>query len=171
MSRRATGRRRKLTAQAFDVEGFYLIGDAVTFADPARPELGLFFDGRVAEDFKLNSGTWVNVGHLRVAGIAALAPLAQDIVVTGHGGDEVRFLVFPNIAACRAYAGLPDSAEVKDVIDHDKVRAGIAQRLAKLRRKAATRPLTRRARCCWRNRLPSMAARSPTRAISTSARC
>lgn len=123
----------ELTAQAFDTEGFYLIGDAVTFADPARPELGLFFDGRVAEDFKLNSGTWVNVGHLRVAGITALAPLAQDIVVTGHGGDEVRFLVFPNIAACRAYAGLPDNADVKDVIGHDKVRAGIAQGLAKLK--------------------------------------
>ena len=103
----------ELTAQAFDAEGFYLIGDAVTFADPARPELGLFFDGRVAEDFKLNSGTWVSVGTLRVAGIAALAPLAQDIVVTGHGGDEVRFLVFPNIAACRAHAGLPDSADVE----------------------------------------------------------
>jgi feruloyl-CoA synthase len=123
----------ELTAQAFDTEGFYLIGDAVTFADPARPELGLFFDGRVAEDFKLNSGTWVNVGNLRVAGIAALAPLVQDIVVTGHGGDEVRFLVFPNIAACRAHAGLPDSVEVKDVIGHDKVCAGIAQGLAKLR--------------------------------------
>jgi feruloyl-CoA synthase len=123
----------ELTAQAFDAEGFYLIGDAVTFADPARPELGLFFDGRVAEDFKLNSGTWVNVGNLRVAGIAALAPLAQDIVVTGHGGDEVRFLVFPNIAACRAHAGLPDSAEVKDVLCHDKVRSGIAHGLAKLK--------------------------------------
>jgi feruloyl-CoA synthase len=126
-----------LTAQAFDAEGFYLIGDAVTFADPARPELGLFFDGRVAEDFKLNSGTWVNVGHLRVAGIATLAPLAQDIVVTGHGGDEVRFLVFPNIAACRAHAGLPDSADVKDAIGHDKVRAGIAQGLAKLKAQGA----------------------------------
>jgi feruloyl-CoA synthase len=123
----------ELTAQAFDTEGFYLIGDAVTFADPARPELGLFFDGRVAEDFKLSSGTWVNVGNLRVAGIAALAPLAQDIVVSGHGGDEVRFLVFPNIAACRAHAGLPDSAEVEDVIGHDKVRSGIAQGLAKLK--------------------------------------
>jgi len=122
-----------LTAQAFDAEGFYLIGDAVTFADPARPELGLFFDGRVAEDFKLNSGTWVNVGNLRVAGIAALAPLAQDIVVTGHGGDEVRFLVFPNIAACRAHAGLPESAGVNEVIGHDKVRSGIAQGLAKLK--------------------------------------
>jgi feruloyl-CoA synthase len=122
-----------LTARAFDAEGFYLIGDAVTFADPDRPELGLFFDGRVAEDFKLNSGTWVSVGTLRVAGITALAPLAQDIVVTGHGGAEVRFLVFPNIAACRAHAGLADSADVKDVIGHDKVRATIAQGLAKLK--------------------------------------
>ena len=122
-----------MTAQAFDSEGFYLIGDAVTFADPAHPELGLFFDGRVAEDFKLNSGTWVSVGTLRVAGIAALAPLAQDIVVTGHSSDEVRFLVFPNLAACRAHAGLPDNADVKDVIGDDKVRGAIGQGLAKLK--------------------------------------
>jgi feruloyl-CoA synthase len=126
-----------LTAQAFDSEGFYLIGDAVTFADPARPELGLFFDGRVAEDFKLNSGTWVSVGTLRLAGIAALAPLAQDIVVTGHGGDEVRFLVFPNIAICRAHAGLPESADAKEVIGHDKVRSVIAQGLARLKVQSA----------------------------------
>ena len=123
----------ELTAQAFDADGFYLIGDAVTFADPDRPELGLFFDGRVAEDFKLNSGTWVSVGTLRVAGITALAPLAQDIVVSGHGGDHVRFLVFPNIAACRALAGLPDSADVNEVIGHDKVRAAIAAGLARLK--------------------------------------
>jgi feruloyl-CoA synthase len=123
----------ELTAKAFDDDGFYLIGDAVTFADSARPERGLFFDGRVAEDFKLNSGTWVSVGALRVAGIAALAPLAQDIVVTGHGGDHVRFLVFPNIAACRAHAGLPENAGVDDVIGHEKIRTRIAQGLAKLR--------------------------------------
>jgi feruloyl-CoA synthase len=123
----------QLTAQAFDAEGFYLIGDAVKFADPDRPELGLFFDGRVAEDFKLNSGTWVSVGTLRVAAITALAPLAQDIVVSGHGGDQVRFLVFPNIAACRALAGLPDSADVREVIGNEKVRAGIAAGLAKLK--------------------------------------
>lgn len=122
-----------LTAQAFDEEGFYRIGDAVTFADPDHPERGLFFDGRVAEDFKLNSGTWVSVGTLRVAGIAALAPLAQDIVVSGHGGDEVRFLVFPNIAACRFYAGLPDGVESKDVIAHEMVRDAIAKGLARLK--------------------------------------
>ncbi len=123
----------ELSAQAFDADGFYLIGDAVTFADPDRPEKGLFFDGRVAEDFKLNSGTWVSVGTLRVAGIAALAPLAQDIVISGHGGDYRRFLVFPNIAACRAQAGLPDSADVREVIGHYKVRAAIAQGLSKLK--------------------------------------
>ncbi|QPF88381.1 feruloyl-CoA synthase [Bradyrhizobium genosp. L] len=123
----------ELTAQAFDDEGFYKIGDAVTFADPDRPELGLFFDGRVAEDFKLNSGTWVSVGTLRVAGMAALAPLVQDIVVSGHGRDEVRFLVFPNLAACRALAGLSESAGAHDVIGHAAVRSAIAQGLAKLK--------------------------------------
>jgi feruloyl-CoA synthase len=123
----------ELTAQAFDADGFYRIGDAVTFADPDRPELGLFFDGRVAEDFKLNSGTWVNVGTLRVAGITALAPFAQDIVISGHGGDQVRFLVFPNIAACRCHAGLSDSVDVQEVIAHERVRAGIASGLAKLK--------------------------------------
>jgi feruloyl-CoA synthase len=123
----------ELTAKAFDEDGFYLIGDAVTFADPARPELGLFFDGRVAEDFKLNSGTWVSVGTLRVAGISALAPLAQDIVVTGHGGDHVRFLVFPNVAVCRAHAGLADSASVDDVIGNEKIRAAIGAGLSKLK--------------------------------------
>ena len=126
----------ELTRQAFDEEGFYLIGDAVKLADSERPERGLFFDGRVAEDFKLNSGTWVNVGGLRVAGIAALAPLAQDIVVTGHGGDEVRFLVFPNIAACRAHAGLPETADVNDVLAHDKVRSAVAQGLARLKQQS-----------------------------------
>ncbi|MCK1425559.1 feruloyl-CoA synthase [Bradyrhizobium sp. 180] len=127
----------ELTKQAFDDEGFYLIGDAVKFADAKRPERGLFFDGRVAEDFKLNSGTWVSVGTLRVAGIAALAPLAQDIVVTGHGGDEVRFLVFPNIAACRAHAGLGDTAAVNDVLAHDKVRTAIAQALTRLKQQSS----------------------------------
>jgi feruloyl-CoA synthase len=121
------------TKAAFDEDGFYLIGDAVTFADPARPELGLFFDGRVAEDFKLTSGTWVSVGTLRVNGIAALAPLAQDIVVTGHGGDHVRFLVFPNIAACRALAALTDDASVEDVLGSGTVRMAIANGLAKLK--------------------------------------
>ena len=120
------------TAKAFDADGFYLMGDAMIFADAARPELGLFFDGRVAEDFKLTSGTWVSVGALRIAGIAALAPLAQDIVVTGHDKDDVRFLVFPNIPACRALAKLPD-ADLADVLRAPVVRDTMAQGLARLK--------------------------------------
>ena len=68
-------------------------------ADPARPESGVVFNGRVAEDFKLTTGTWVSVGTLRVRVVSALAPLAQDVVVTGHDRDEVGVLVFPSAAA------------------------------------------------------------------------
>ena len=120
------------TAKAFDADGFYMMGDAMTLADAARPELGLFFDGRVAEDFKLTSGTWVSVGALRIAGIAALAPLAQDIVVTGHDRHEVRFLVFPNIPVCRALTKLPD-ADVAEVLRSPAVREAVAQGLARLK--------------------------------------
>lgn len=122
-----------LTANAFDEEGFYRIGDAVTFAEAGRPERGLFFDGRISEDFKLSSGTWATVGMLRVAAVAALAPLAQDIVITGHNADEVRFLVFPNVAACRTASGLPETAALADVLAHPNVRAAIGQGLARLK--------------------------------------
>ena len=81
----------ELTAAAFDDEGFYKIGDAVRFVDPDNPVKGLLFDGRVSEDFKLTTGTWVSVGALRVAGISALEPVAQDIIVTGHDREEIGF--------------------------------------------------------------------------------
>ncbi|MDU6488583.1 feruloyl-CoA synthase [Bradyrhizobium sp.] len=126
----------ELTAAAFDDEGFYKIGDAVKFADPEHPERGLVFDGRITEDFKLSSGTWVNVGALRIAGIAALAPLAQDIVVAGHGTDEVHFLVVPNIAACRSKAALANTASIGEVLAHPAVRDAIAEGMAKLRMEA-----------------------------------
>ncbi len=119
----------ELTAKAFDEEGYYRIGDAVRFADPGRPEAGLVFDGRVAEDFKLSSGTWVNVGAVRVKGIELLAPVAQDIVVTGHDGDEVGFLVFANVPACRALAGLPADVPPADVLAHPAVRNKVAEGL------------------------------------------
>ena len=93
-------RREDLTAQAFDEEGFYRIGDALKFVDPGLPELGLAFDGRVAEDFKLRTGTWVHVGALRVKLIAACDPVVQDAVITGHDRDEVGALLFMNPAAC-----------------------------------------------------------------------
>jgi len=93
-------RREDLTAQAFDEEGFYRIGDALKFADADDPSLGLAFDGRVAEDFKLRSGTWVHVGALRVRLIAACDPIVQDAVITGHDRDAVGALLFMNPAAC-----------------------------------------------------------------------
>ncbi|MBI5258644.1 MAG: feruloyl-CoA synthase [Burkholderiales bacterium] len=89
----------ELTAKAFDAEGYYLIGDAGRLVDPEHPECGVAFDGRVAEDFKLMSGTWVSVGTLRVRAVTALAPLAADVVVTGHDREEVGLLVFPSPAA------------------------------------------------------------------------
>jgi feruloyl-CoA synthase len=92
-------KRPDLTAAAFDEEGFYRIGDAVRFADPDRPEKGIVFDGRVAEDFKLSTGTWVNVGAVRVRLIAAADPLVADAVITGHDRDEIGALVFPSPAA------------------------------------------------------------------------
>jgi len=86
--------RADLTRSAFDDEGFYRIGDAVRLADPADPAKGIVFDGRVAEDFKLSTGTWVNVGAVRVRLIAAADPLIQDAVITGHDRNEVGALVF-----------------------------------------------------------------------------
>ena len=86
--------RPDLTRAAFDAEGFYRIGDAVKFADPADPARGIVFDGRVAEDFKLSTGTWVNAGAVRVKLIAAGDPLIQDAVVTGHDRNEIGALVF-----------------------------------------------------------------------------
>ncbi|HEX6267187.1 MAG TPA: feruloyl-CoA synthase [Burkholderiales bacterium] len=86
--------RPDLTAAAFDEEGFYRIGDAVRFADAGDPAKGIVFDGRVAEDFKLSTGTWVSVGSVRVKLIAAADPLIQDAVITGHDRSEVGALVF-----------------------------------------------------------------------------
>lgn len=123
----------ELTKAAFDEEGFYITGDAVRLADPKRPERGLYFDGRVVEDFKLSTGTMVHVGQLRIEGIAALDPIAQDIVVTGHDTDSVAFLIYPNMAACRRLAGLGDEAPIRDVLDHPKVRAHVGQGLAVLK--------------------------------------
>jgi len=86
----------QLTAQAFDAEGYYRMGDAGMLLDEARPERGVVFNGRVAEDFKLTTGTWVSVGTLRVRIVSALSPLAQDVVVAGHDRSEIGLLVFPS---------------------------------------------------------------------------
>ena len=101
--------RPDLTRAAFDDEGFYKIGDAMRFVDEEDAARGLVFDGRVAEDFKIQSGTWVNAGSIRVSLIAACNPLIQDAVITGHDRPEVGALVWVNQAAVRSL-GLDESA-------------------------------------------------------------
>jgi feruloyl-CoA synthase len=85
-----------LTRAAFDEEGYYRMGDAVAFIDPADPQQGFLFDGRLAEDFKLSTGTWVSVGPLRSRFILLGAPLVKDVVIAGRDRDEVTALIFPD---------------------------------------------------------------------------
>jgi feruloyl-CoA synthase len=130
-------RQPELTREAFDEEGYYCIGDALRFADPHHPECGLMFDGRLAEDFKLSSGTWASVGRLRTRFIAAGAPLVQDVVIAGHDRDFIAALVFPRLDECRALcAELPRQAGASQVLEHPAVRARFQQLLDALHREA-----------------------------------
>ena len=131
-------RRTDLTKSCFDDDGFFKTGDAVRLVDPECPERGLLFDGRIGEDFKLSTATWVNVGALRLAAIAALAPVAQDVVLTGHDRDEVGLLIFPNLAGCRSLCGeLAKDAPALAVLEQPAVRARVEAGLATLTRARA----------------------------------
>jgi feruloyl-CoA synthase len=129
----ATGERwsRGLPGEVFDEEGFLRTGDAGKLADPSDPSRGLLFDGRLAEDFKLTSGTWVHVGELRLAAIAAGAPVVQDVVVTGHDLPAAGLLVFPNPAGCRSLCldAAPD-APLDELIRRPEVRRRLLDGLA-----------------------------------------
>jgi feruloyl-CoA synthase len=119
-----------LTAEAFDDEGFYKIGDALKFADPGNPAKGLLFDGRLAEDFKLATGTWVSVGPLRATFIAHCAPLVRDVVLAGAERHEVTALIFPDVEACRALApDLAADAPMRHLLADPRVRAAFANKL------------------------------------------
>lgn len=115
------------TAAAFDEEGFYRTGDAARFVDPARPELGLAFDGRVTENFKLLSGTWVHVGALRMALLDTL-DLLQDIVIVGEGRSELRALGWLRAADARRIAGT--GIDAGSLAVHPAVTGHLAERLA-----------------------------------------
>ncbi len=110
------------TREAFDDEGFFCTGDAVTWIDPDNIHLGLRFDGRIAEDFKLATGTFVSVGPMRAKVIAAAAPHVQDVVLTGINLKEVGALVFPT-QSVRQLAGLPATASMREVLDSAPVLA------------------------------------------------
>ena len=126
-------KRDDLTRAAFDDEGFYCIGDAGRFADPHDPAKGIEFDGRIAEDFKLTSGTWVHVGGLRIQAIAAGAPIIQDCVITGHDREEVGLLVFPNPVGCRSLCpDAPADLPLSGLIAQPQVQQRLAQALTQL---------------------------------------
>ncbi|HEX5461476.1 MAG TPA: feruloyl-CoA synthase [Steroidobacteraceae bacterium] len=129
--------RSDLTVREIDEEGFYRTGDAVRFVDERAPELGLVFDGRIAEDYKLSTGTWVHVGPLRLRCIEALKPMAQDVVLAGHDRDEIGILIVPNPTACRELCPeLPPDAALERVLGHEAIRRRVAQALRVLCREA-----------------------------------
>ncbi len=121
----------EIAAAAFDDEGFLRTGDAGRLADPLDPSRGLLFEGRIAENFKLTSGTWVHTGELRVQLIAACAPVVQDLVLTGHDRESIGLLVFPNPAGCRSLCPeAPDDAPLAELVRHPAVHAALRASLA-----------------------------------------
>ncbi len=122
-------RQDALTRETFDDEGFYKLGDALKFADPDDTAKGLLFDGRIAEDYKLSSGTWVSVGPLRARFIDHFAPYVRDVVLAGMNKDDIAVLVFPDLAACQTLC--PDAAADKALGDA-RVKGEFARRLRTL---------------------------------------
>jgi len=123
-------KRPDLTAQAFDEEGYYRPGDAVRFADPADPAKGLIFDGRLAEDFKLTTGTWVYVGSLRIGVLSACSPVLQDAIIAGADREYVGILAWLNTAACQTLAGTGAPANSADLAHHPLVREHVVRSIA-----------------------------------------
>jgi feruloyl-CoA synthase len=117
------------TAECFDDEGFYCIGDALKFVDPADANKGLLFDGRVSEDFKLSTGTWVNMGAVRGALVRSFAPYVRDAVLTGLDRNHVGALLLLDLDAARKLAPEIDKADEKALSSHPVLRTLFQERL------------------------------------------
>lgn len=122
--------RPDLTEAAFDEDGFFRFGDAMRLEDADDAAKGMLFDGRVAEDFKLASGTWVHPGVLRPDLIAAATPVIQDAVICGHDRDYIAALAWPNAAGLRAIAGAGDDADIGALMADEKITAHIRKSVA-----------------------------------------
>ncbi len=125
------------TAKAFDEEGYYCLGDALKFIDENKPSRGFYFDGRVSEDFKLDTGTWVSVGTLKAHMIHEFAPYIQDVVLAGRDRGFISALVFPDVEHCR---NLIDSEEgvltQEQIVNHDAVRQVFSDHLSSMAEKS-----------------------------------
>ncbi|MDI9866980.1 feruloyl-CoA synthase [Flectobacillus sp. DC10W] len=118
-------RNPEATLQAFDEEGFYKTGDAVKFLDENNPDKGLVFDGRIAEDFKLSTGTWVNVGVMKTKIISSGSPIIQDVVIAGLDQDYIGLILFLNIEACCKLTGHTTQVCVSELYEHSSVKTFI----------------------------------------------
>ena len=147
-------RNEEETKASFDDEGFFCTGDAVKWIDETDVHLGLKFDGRIAEDFKLATGTFVSVGPLRAKIIAAGAPFIQDVVLTGINLKEVGAMVFPT-PAVRALSGMAADAPLADVLSSEPVLAHFQKVLNELA-KTATGSANRIARMCFLSEPPTI---------------
>lgn len=121
----------ELTARSFDEEGFYNLGDALRFADPDDVAKGFYFDGRTAENFKLSSATWVNVGRLRAGFVNHFGPMVRDLAITGADRDYLGALVFPDMRACQQLAG-DEALSGEPLLQHQAVRAAFRDKLRTL---------------------------------------
>ncbi|NVZ69560.1 feruloyl-CoA synthase [Pseudomonas costantinii] len=124
------------TAEVFDEQGFYCSGDAIKLADPHQPHLGLMFDGRIAEDFKLSSGVFVSVGPLRNRAVLEGSPYVQDLVIAAPDRECLGALVFPRLYECRRLAGMPPEASDAEVLASAPVRDWFGDWLQRLNREA-----------------------------------
>lgn len=145
----------ELTREVFDEEGFYRTGDAVQFVDQSDLARGLRFDGRIVDDFKLSSGTFVNVDSLRSQILLAGSPYVQDVVLTGADQDEIGMLVFPQIDRCRAIIGADDRTPSHEVLRSEPLRALLQDLLSTLAQRA-TGTSTRVTRAAWLPEPPSL---------------
>jgi feruloyl-CoA synthase len=122
-------KRPDLTAAAFDEDGFYKPGDAVRFVDPGDPAQGIAFDGRILEDFKLTTGTWVHVGGLRVGALAAASPVLQDAVIAGENREFIAVLGWLNAAGCHELIGR--EAPLAELARHPGIRQHVSRAIAR----------------------------------------
>ena len=125
-------RQPDLTAKAFDEEGYYKFGDALRPADPNDLDAGFDFDGRIAEDFKLASGTWVSVGPLRARFVATCAPLVRDVVISGINRDEISALVVLDLDGCRLINPTLPSDDLAAAAHDPLIRDAFRERFQKL---------------------------------------
>ncbi|HEY9455165.1 MAG TPA: AMP-binding protein, partial [Bradyrhizobium sp.] len=125
-------RQPDMTAKAFDEEGFYKLGDAIKPADPQNFDAGFDFDGRLGEDFKLASGTWVSVGPLRARFVGACAPLVRDVVIAGINRDEISALVVLDLDGCRLINPTIPPDDIAAAASDPLIRAAFRERFERL---------------------------------------